>query len=202
MKWNLSAVVELAEDPSGEFTKTNSPPLVMDFLPSLSSSPSTFLSSAWGLHTGQQLTDDRPFRNGTATVADERILNTGYSPEMCFFGRSKNSENARPPFLQYSAFPVEGSERDVTYWPQRPAASEISGFGAYSPSPLRRPLGHIHLQTHNSIHQCPPVLWSYSSDRIPYPCTDMQERASSPPRPLVSSYPSPDHWSFPRMRLY
>ncbi|KAJ8354743.1 hypothetical protein SKAU_G00223100 [Synaphobranchus kaupii] len=204
MQWNPGVIADLAGDSSGVFTKTNSPQLFMDFLPSLSSSPPAFMSSAWGVHTRQQLTQDRPFRNRPerATVAGEHVQNSGYSPEMCFFRQTKNPENARPPFLQYSAFPVEGSPRDAALWPQRPAVSEMSNFRANSPPPLHRPHSHIHLQTHNSIHQPLPILRSYSSDRIYYPRSDLQERDLSPPLPLLPSYPSPDPWSFPRMRLY
>ena len=201
MQWSQSAIVELAGEPSGEFTQTNSPPLIMDFLPSPSSSP-TFMPSAWGVRTRQQLSPDRPFQNKTAPVGGERVQNSAYSPNMCFFSQSKNLENSRPPFFQYSAFPAEGSQRGDTFWTQRPADCEISDFSANSLSPLRRPRGHTHLQTHNFIHQPPPVLRSYSSGRMYYPSSDMQERALSPPLPLLPSYPSPDHWSFPRMRLY
>ncbi|XP_061106453.1 uncharacterized protein si:dkey-250k15.4 [Conger conger] len=195
MQWNPS-VMELAGDPSGEFPQTDSPPLVLDFLPSPTSSPPTFRPSAWGVHTRQQLTHNRPFWN------EEHIQNVAYSPEMRFFSQSKNLEDARPPFFQYSTFPVEVSQRDDTFWPQRPADCDVSDFKANSLPPLHRPHGHIHLQAHNSIHQPPPVLRSYSSGRIYYPCSDMQERALSPPLSLLPSYPSPDHWSFPRMRLY
>ncbi|XP_035262032.1 uncharacterized protein si:dkey-250k15.4 [Anguilla anguilla] len=199
MQWNGSVIVELAGEPSGGFTKTYSPPLVMDFLPSLSSSPPSFMSFAWGVHTRQQLPQDRPFRDGRATGAGERMQDSGYSPEMCFFSQTKNLENARPPFSQHSAFLIEETERDR--WLRRPADSEISNFNATSPPPLHHP-HHIYLQTHSSIHQPPPILGSYSSDRIYYPRYDKQERALSPPLPLLPSFPSPDPWSFPRMRLY
>ncbi|KAJ8388827.1 hypothetical protein AAFF_G00125830 [Aldrovandia affinis] len=70
VQWNTSLIVEPAVDPSREFTKTHSPQLVMDFLPSVSSSPPIFVSSVWGVQTGPQLTQDRQFQKGQGKVTD------------------------------------------------------------------------------------------------------------------------------------
>ncbi|KAG9337722.1 hypothetical protein JZ751_028219 [Albula glossodonta] len=191
VQWTERPVVVPADDSPGEFTKTLSPPLVMDFPPLASPPLPVFTASAWGAQPEPDLSRDRSFRKGP-------IPNSRCSPEL-----RQPEDIATPSFLNYSAMPPTGDPRDTTPWPSRHAVNEIRTFcGQPSPPLPHRSLAHFHLPTHSSTQPPYPDPWSYRRDMGYYPQSDMLERALSPPLPLLPLPPSPDRWSFPRMRLY
>ncbi|XP_071382187.1 uncharacterized protein [Centroberyx affinis] len=130
------------------------------------------------------------FLNQTRTVR-ERSSGPGYS------------ESGKQPFLYYPAGLPEGHPAEPRHFPQEQDPFEIDSrsFVPSSYAQVRYPQerNQLHPFYHFSQPATRPSLLSHHTDMMHYPPSHMLERGPSPPRP---SFPSPEHWSFPPMRLY
>nr|XP_019948532.1 PREDICTED: uncharacterized protein LOC109633254 isoform X1 [Paralichthys olivaceus] len=83
-------------------------------------------------------------------------------------------------------------------FPQDPFKTDRFCFTSSFSSQIHHPNPSSRFQTFSPALTCPP-LSSYHTDMIHYPPSHMLERG---PAPHLSSLPSPEHWSFPPMKLY
>lgn len=114
---------------------------------------------------------------------------------------SRYSDSNIQPFFPYQAQLPDGHSAVPMHFPQDPFETDRYSFAPSFSAQIHRPPQSNHFQpltqfSHPST--CPP-LRSHHTDMSHYPPSHMLERDPAPP---LSSFPSPEHWSFPPMRLY
>uniref|UniRef100_A0A3B4ZAN2 Uncharacterized protein n=1 Tax=Stegastes partitus TaxID=144197 RepID=A0A3B4ZAN2_9TELE len=112
-------------------------------------------------------------------------------------------DNNIQPFFSHRAQLPDRHSAEPTHFPQE---QDPRGTNRYSFSPLFPPkIPHFYQSNYllpfSQFRQplaC-PLPRSHHTDMTHYPPSQMLERSTAPP---LSSLPSPEHWSFPAMRLY
>lgn len=114
---------------------------------------------------------------------------------------SQYSGSNMQPFFPYQAQLPDRRSTEPMYFPQEEDPFETDRYSfapsfsaqIHHPQQSFQPFGQF---SHSST--CPP-LQSHHTDMMHYPPSHMLERDPAAPR---SSFPSPEHWAFPPMRLY
>ncbi|XP_041708392.2 uncharacterized protein LOC121542869 [Coregonus clupeaformis] len=222
--WNPNPSVEQVGELIGELLR---PPSSSHFLMNLqpSGSPSCHHifspppASPWAAQSGLlQPWDDGSDRGSTReSTRVDHFENWRYDPDFSYLNQTDTvRERSRGPFYheksrpQYPTGPLEGHRDRHLPQQQDPYNIERRHFGGASSSfsaPTHYPLDshQLHPFYHfNRPPASPGIPRSHLPDMAYYPPSHMLESSLSPPLPPGSlpAFPSPERWSFPRMRLY
>ncbi|MFT7800598.1 uncharacterized protein LOC111854839 isoform X1 [Arapaima gigas] len=177
--WNSSSspFVKLARDNPEKLFGSYSPEFLMDFQPIFPLSPKRCVD---GTHTGARLhLDQKPKRGAVRAAAG--MEDVWYCRDARFSPTETRHETM-------------DRSRGTKHWPQWPSLSRWSHF---SPLQHSRSAPCLHSACIPDINVSVPKL---NGSHNVYPPSAWLMRSYHPPQPFC--YPSPDHWFFPRMRLY
>ncbi|XP_073341967.1 proline-rich protein 19 [Pagrus major] len=118
-------------------------------------------------------------------------------------GRFQYSDTNTQPFIPYQAQLQDRRLADPVYFPPDQDPFEIDRY-SFAPSfsaQTYHPQQLNHFQPFSQFSHPPACLplRPHHTDMMHYPPSHMLDRDPAPP---LSSLPSPEHWSFPPMRLY
>ncbi|XP_042279242.1 uncharacterized protein si:dkey-250k15.4 [Thunnus maccoyii] len=208
----LTSPVETSVSLLGDILRPScSPQFCMDFEPSRTSSsdhlfaPSLF--SCWGATTSaSQHWEDSFNRSKTKeSVMFDSSENSFMSHTRAIregSNRLQYSDHNIQPFFPNQAQLPDGHSAEPRQFPQEHDSfeNEKCSFAPAFSAQIHQPQQSNHQPFSQFSH--PPTcssLRSHHSDMMNYPPSHMLERSPAPP---LSSFPSPEHWSFPPMRLY
>ncbi|XP_029306866.1 proline-rich protein 19 [Cottoperca gobio] len=190
------------------FRPSCAPPFCMDFEPSEVTASDHLFSptSCWGHKASASQHWEDSFnrqRSNEAVMFDSFengfMNNTRAVPESS--SGSQYSGSTIQPFFPYQTQLPDGRSAEQMHYPQEKDPMKTD---RYSFAPSFSAQMHHHQQSFHPFSQfihpstCTP-LSSHHTDMIHYPPSHMLERDPAAP---LSSFPSPEHWSFPPMRLY
>ncbi|XP_038566923.1 uncharacterized protein si:dkey-250k15.4 [Micropterus salmoides] len=116
---------------------------------------------------------------------------------------SRYSDSSIQPFFPYQAQLSHRQSAKPMHLPQKqnPFETDRYAFASSFSAQIHYPQQSNHFQPFSQFSHpstCPP-LRSHHTDMMHYPPSHMLEKDPAPPSPY---FPSPEHWSFPPMRLY
>lgn len=177
-----------------------SPHLHMDFEP-----PGTSLSELFAhspkLHQGENVSGLELWRNKRSIIKESVLLdsfqNNFMSHTRDLRERQQPHRSTVQPFFSYR----DGHSADLQHFPQELNPSEKDRFYSppFFPSRHRYYPQSNYSQVFGQLSPFQPNSRSNPTDMMHYPPSHMLERSMAP---SSSSLPSPEHWSFPPMRLY
>lgn len=168
-----------------------------------------FSTSATSCWAGKASTSQHWEDSWTRPQSKESFMFDSF--ENCFLNHSRTvrescgsqcSGGNTQPFFSYPAQLPDGYSAETMHFPQEPDPFVTDRY-SYAPtfsSQIHHPNRSHYFQTFSQFSHpsaCPPVR-SHNTDIMHYPPSHMLERK---PAPHFSSW-SPEHWSFPPMRLY
>ncbi|XP_014013356.2 proline-rich protein 19 [Salmo salar] len=226
--WNPNPSVEQVGELIGELLRpASSSHFLMDLQPSGSPSRHHVFApppaSPWAAQSGLRQSWDDVFDRGSMRESTrvDHFENWRDDPDLSFLNQTETvrerisgpfyHEKSMQCFLQYPTGPPEGHRDRHLPQQQDPYDIERSHFGGSSSS--FSALTHYPLDSHQlhpfyRFNRRPPTSPVISRSHLPdmayYPPSHMLESGLSPPMPPGSlpAFPSPECWSFPRMRLY
>lgn len=215
MEWMTSSSVEKVWDLRGfdDLLQSNSSSqFCMDFLPSGASShhhlPSPHLTSHWGAQASPPQPCDDGFNRGTIRESARLDCFTNGFFNQTKAVRERNIvpqyyESSRYPFLHYLAGMPDGHPTDTRHMPQEQDPFELDKWHFYPSSSAQVQHCRVRNQLRPSYHlnrpPTSPLPMSHHTDMMHYPPSYVLDRGPSLP---LSSFPSPECWAFPPMRLY
>lgn len=117
-------------------------------------------------------------------------------------GSHYSDRNTRPFFPYQAQLPDKHSAEPMHCTPEQESLeSDRYSFAPSFSAQMYRSQQSNHFQPYRQFchpSKCPPFM-SHHTDMMHYPPSYMLERDPAPP---LSSFPSPEHWCFPPMRLY
>ncbi|KAK0139788.1 hypothetical protein N1851_023308 [Merluccius polli] len=194
--------VEKVRDVFNEFLRPSScSPFGLGLEPSASSLPSHYLSSSpvsqWA-EVNPPVTQpwDKRF-NSTERESDDMGHVEGYllnqATALQMGSKSLNRETGRHPFTRYLPGQPGGHPANLRHRHGR------RSFATSSSAPYSREEDYCQSFYHFNHHPTNPFPKTYNGDMMHYPPSDLLDRGQSPP---LTSFNSPEQWSFPPMRLY
>ena len=189
-----------------------SPPFSMDLEPSgASASDHLFAPSStsrWGEKASASQYRKNSFNrpNNKESVIFDSFENIFMNHAREFIGKScgpQCNDNNIQPFYLYQTQLSSRHSAEPMYFPQEqnPFKTNRYSFAPSFSTRIHHPNQSNHFQPFSQLSHpstCPP-LGTHHSDMMHYPPSHMLERGPAPP---FSSLLSPEHWSFPPMKLY
>nr|XP_023689030.1 uncharacterized protein LOC111854839 isoform X2 [Paramormyrops kingsleyae] len=153
-------------------------------------------------HDGSPLPWVYPSNKGTtAFIVGEKKCDTNVS----FLNLTESFERNRKPFLKYTLSAPRNGSSHLKFWEECSIDTEKSYLNKLfknSSPPHHCPLLHQYMQSYYPSHTLPSTSKFYRLDMSQYPPSDRLEKGLSPRKLSFPFYPSPEHWSYPRMKLY
>uniref|UniRef100_A0A3B3QC29 Uncharacterized protein n=1 Tax=Paramormyrops kingsleyae TaxID=1676925 RepID=A0A3B3QC29_9TELE len=134
-------------------------------------------------------------------IVGEKKCDTNVS----FLNLTESFERNRKPFLKYTLSAPRNGSSHLKFWEECSIDTEKSYLNKLfknSSPPHHCPLLHQYMQSYYPSHTLPSTSKFYRLDMSQYPPSDRLEKGLSPRKLSFPFYPSPEHWSYPRMKLY
>ncbi|XP_048880230.1 uncharacterized protein si:dkey-250k15.4 isoform X2 [Brienomyrus brachyistius] len=193
-EWNSGTTIQQSSV-SVNVLRPHSPEFFMDLQPSFDALSPVPVKT----HDRSLLPRVNPLNKGTtAFIVGEKKCDTNVS----FLSPTESFERNRKPFLKYTLSAPRNGSSHLKLWEECSADTEKSYLNKNSSPPDHSPSLNQYMQTYYPSHILPSTSKFYRLDMSQYPPSDRLEKGLSPRKLSFPFYPSPEHWSYPRMKLY
>nr|XP_020445759.1 uncharacterized protein LOC109954626 [Monopterus albus] len=211
-EWSMSPLDAAANFLDDTLRPSGSPQFCLDFeLSGASVSDHLFAPSAtpcWGEKTSASQCWEDSFNRTESKESimfdsfESSFMNHTKAVRKKSYGPQYSDSNIQPSFLYKAQLPHRHSAEPVRFTRKQDPFETDKYLFASSFSPQichHNQINHFQPFSHFSHPPTYPPIRAHHTDMMQYPPSYMLERD---PPPHLSSFPSPEHWSFPPMRLY